>query len=318
MTEFQLLPPLIQSACILLLVVVVKAITSQFSVPNSVSLFSFYLTKLAEKVNKSENSQYQQRIAGTVGLIITLAPCLVILWLFETFIEVPEIWHFLLLFFALGPFNLSKTVKTIGNALEQGNKIKARQLLEPFTLREVGELSTMGMSKATIEAMWLKHVQQHILIGGYYLLFGPLFAIALRMVLEAHYQWNVKRHKFSAFGAFPHYLINVVSWPFSRLFIILYLISNVGRTGNKLNQLSISHFFSLNNNYLIHAIACTSSIQLGGVAKYDGVKLRRASFNPNGQQPQACHLFQAISQLKLINVFFISLLVSVIVIGFIL
>lgn len=318
MTELQHLPPLIHNMCILLLVIAVKAITSQFSSSTTVSIYSLYLAKLADKVNKTENSAYQQKIAGFVGLTITLAPCIVILWLFENFIEVPEIWHFLLLFFALGPFNLKKTLKETADALQQGNKMKARQLLEPFTLREVGELSTMGMSKATIEAVWLKHVQQHIVIAGYYLLFGPIFAIAFRMVLEAHYLWNVKRQKFSAFGAFPNYVVKLLSWPFSRMFIVLYVISNTGRVVNKVNQLSFSHFFGFDNNYLVHVIACTSGIQLGGVAKYDGVKLRRPSFNPQGQQPQIVNLQQAASQLRLINIFFICLLMSVLVIGFIL
>ena len=286
MTLWQALSPFNQQLSLLVAVLLAKIILQRIVPHAPWRGFRFYCEKLADKVNKRENSQSQQGIAGFVATLITLAPLVTILWLFETLVAIPMIWQAILLYLALGAGDIFSVSQKVAQAISASDKYKAKQTLAPYVLRDTDNLSPMGLSKAAIEMQILSHLQQYIVVIALFLLVGPLAAISYRLCLEMHYSWNIKVARFEYFGRFSNQLIQFIQWLPIRLFLLVSLILTLGQNFILTWRLTVAYFFQANNNAVLSFFATAHNIRLGGVAMYKGMKLRRASFNDNGSQPQ--------------------------------
>lgn len=295
---------------ILLIVIVLRVIHSRFAQTASIKIFPLYCQQLANKVNKDHHSENHRKIAGAIATLITFTPIIIILWLFEDFVEVPWLWSALLLYFAFGSFNLNALARQECKQLIAQDKYQAKQVLSAHLLRDTEQLSPLGLAKATIETLLLKHLQQQFVVGCYFLLFGPLAAFSYRLLLEMHYCWNTKVRRFRAFGLFVDKLTTFLQWLPYRLWLILLILTNLHQPIVLYWRLVKQHFFRLNSNLLIGYFAYILTVQLGGVAMYEREKLRRVSFNQQGRQPEVKHIFQAIKQLNVISTLIIGLLVS--------
>lgn len=286
-------PHLYSAVVILLLVVACKAVIAQFVTHDSLAFFRFYCQRMADKVSKTSNSPRQQNISGLIAILVTLVPLLVILWLFEIFIEVNWLWQGLLLYFALGNFGFSKQNQKIARELVANNNYQAKQDIAPYVLRDTDKLSTLGLSKACIEAQLLRSSQQLICVAFYYLVFGPLTALAYRLLLEMHYSWNVKTYRFVHFGATANHIAKLLQWFPSRLFALMLLIASAGQNTRLSWRLTRGKFFRLGNSLLLHILALSLEIRLSGVAMYHGQKLRKATFNEQARQAQVTDIIHA-------------------------
>ena len=303
------LPQLTQACAILALVYLVKALLTYFLPHQPLAFFRFYCQLLANKVNRRQNSDRQQQFAGSIAIVITLAPLIIILWLFADFIEVVELWQGLLLYLALGGFNIANESKAMAQALVAKQSYVAKQTLQPRVLRDTSKLSTMGLAKANIEMQLLTFSQQQLMILAYFLLFGPLFALSCRLLLEMHYSWNHKQVHFQYFGRSIAVIVNILQWPFSRALGLLILLSTIQQNLILHWRLSKRHFFSANNDFLLHNFALALGIQLAGVAIYQEQKLRRASFNQQARQPEIRDIIVASRLVRLQKVFISLMLV---------
>jgi len=301
-------PPVAQSITLLLVVVIIKSIVGKFSAPSKSHFFNFYCQRLADKVNKAENSAQQQTIAGFIAMLITLAPVIIILWLFAEFIAVPMLWQAVLLYLALGGFNLPAQAKKVAQAIVANDKYQAKQLLSPWLLRDTEQMSALGLNKACIETLLLRNLQLHFIVGFYFLLFGPLAALAFRLLLEMHYSWNIKQHRFHSFGKIVNQIVNILQWLPSRLFLFLQIIISVNQSTLLYWRLIKPLFFRLNNSISLSYLAYHLGIKLGGVAMYQKCKVRRASFNEQGQQPQPQDIIHTIKHIRKINFLTFALL----------
>jgi len=316
MTDFPALSSFSYQLLILLTVILVKAIVSHFVYHEPLRFFQFYCQKLSGKVNKPQNSSKQQAIAGLVALIITLLPILIILWMFESFVEVNFLWQFLLLYIAMGSFGLTQTSKTIAQAIASKQNYLAKQTLAPWVLRETESLSSLGLSKTSIEMQLLRTLQQGYTVAVIFIIFGPLMAIGYRLLLEMHYCWNTKLVKHKHFGLYSKHLVNLIQWLPVRVFSLLLLFASVGKNFILFWNLSRQYFFQLNNNIAILLLALNLEVKLGGVAIYDDKehskeKLRTISFNDLARQPQALDIIHAnkrIHGIIYITLFFVALL----------
>ena len=281
--------------------------------------FQFYNFQLAKKVNNPYNSQTQQKIAGLIAIIVTLLPLLIILWLFEAFIEVLWIWEGMLLYFSLGSLTLGHNGKKLAQLLVANKQYEAKQYLQDFVLRDTKPLSNMGLSKACIEMQLLKTLQQHITVVFYFIAIGPLAALAYRLLLEMHYSWNTKLKNHMSFGQPVNIIVNILQWVPIRLFTLLLLLSATRINITLCWRLIRSQFFRLNNNIALNCLALSLQIKLGGVAMYEEIKVRKVSFNEQGRQPEPSDIIHADKQIKqpvilggitLICIAFIALFVS--------
>lgn len=286
-------PHLYSAVVTLLLLMALKAILGQFITQQPLAFFNFYCQRLADKVNKANNSPRQQNISGLIAIIVTLVPLITILWLFETLIEVQWLWQALLLYFALGSFGLTKTSKAIARELVANNNYQAKQKLAPLVLRDTEQLSPLGISKACIEMKVLRSSQLLVCVGFYYLILGPLAALTFRLLLEMHYSWNIKLHRFIHFGAAVNHFVKLLQWLPSRLFALLLLLGTVNQNIRLYWRLIRGKFFQLDNSILLHVLALGLGIRLSGVAMYNGNKVRKASFNDHARQPQTTDIIHA-------------------------
>lgn len=286
MLDWPTLSPFNQQLLLLVSVLLLKVLLQKIAPHHPWLGFRFYCSKLAEKVNKAENSDTQKRIAGIVAVVITFLPLWIIAWLFESLVAIPTLWQGLLLYFALGSGNIFSLAKAIAMAITANNNYQAKQLLKPFVLRDTDKLSKLGLTKATIEMQILTHLHHYVSVCFFFLLLGPLAAFSYRLILEMHYSWNTKRHPFKYFGRFAYHLVQVLQWVPSRLFVLVALLLTVGQNFLLVWRLSMMHFFSTTNDCVLAFFAPAHNIRLGGVAMYDMNKLRKASFNDHGHQPE--------------------------------
>ncbi|MFD2165291.1 cobalamin biosynthesis protein [Thalassotalea euphylliae] len=290
------LPPQLHGITILVVVMLVKRILQGISPHEPFIYFRFFCQQLALKVNKSENGSRQQTISGFVAVLITFAPLWVILWLFADFVQVEALWQALLLYFALGELTLKPTANKVVKTLSAGDKYQAKQLLADQVLRDTEQLSPLGINKATIEMLILRHMQQTVAVSFLFLLGGGLLAISYRLILEMHYSWNQKITALRAFGQFAKQLTELFTWLPCRFMLLAGLFLSFGQQSTLLWRMTMPDFFKLNNHALLQFFAIALNVRLAGVAMYKGIKVRRRSFNDNGKQPEikdivSCHQF---------------------------
>ena len=313
---FNSLPLVVQNMIVLLAVVMLKILFSKLSPSIKqqafFSFYRFYCQQLAEKVNKEKNSNTQRKIAGFIATLITITPLVIIVWLFAAFIAVPIIWQCILLFVALGSFNLNPLGRNVAKTLAAHDKYQAKQLITPWLFRDTEQLSPIGISKACIEMIALRKLQQHFIVGCYFIFIGPLAALTFRLLLETHYSWNIKQHKFYDFGRFINVITNILQWLPSRLFLMLLIFTSINQSTLLFWRLIKKQFFMINNNIIINYLSYILNIKLGGVAMYNKNKVQRLSFNEQGQQPQAKDIIAAINQLNLVMILSFGIVISII------
>jgi len=309
MNEFLMEHGFINNLSILLSVVLLKIILSIFLIKEPLHLFRFFCDQLAKKVNNPNNGQNQQKIAGIVGMFTTLIPLIIIFWLFEDFIEVTWLWHAFLLYLALGSFGLTRISMKISKALMVNKTYEAKQMLQPLVLRETDKLSTLGISKTTIEMQLLQTIQQCFAVSFYFLLIGPLAALAYRLMLEMHYSWNIKKKGFSSFGKHINSLIQLLQWLPTRLFVFILLLGTIGQNFILFWRLINKHYFSLNNHIALYALSLALEKKLGGVAIYNNEKTRRVNVNDKAREPEPQDIILATKRINQVLYFSLTTIV---------
>ncbi len=310
MAEFNSLSAFSYSLLLLIIVIICKALFSHFIPHEPLRFFQFYCLRLSDKVNKSTNSSQQQTVAGCISILVSLVPIAIILYLFEAFIEVNVLWQALLLYVAIGSFDLASINKAIAQSLAAKQTYFAKQTLKPWVLRETEQLSSIGLSKCCIEMQLLRTLQQGYTVAVIFLLAGPLAAIIYRLLLEMHYCWNTKLTNFIHFGLYSKRLINILQWLPVRIFALLLLFTSIGKNFVLFWRLSRQMFFQLNNNIALLLLALSLEVRLGGVAMYDDknqgkYKLRKTSFNDLARQPQITDIIHGSKKIK--SIIFLSL-----------
>ncbi|QOL26059.1 cobalamin biosynthesis protein [Thalassotalea sp. LPB0316] len=312
MQWFEQLPYLVGQICLLFAVIATKAIVTRLSEVEPLQAFAFFCQQLAKKVNKpAQNSPNQQVISGFVAILITICPIVIILWLFADFILIPELWQAMLLFFALGGFGVKRQSLKMAQAIKGQNTYQAKQDAQRLLLRKTDNLSSLGLTKANIEAQILHFLQQQFVVALLFLSFGALSALSYRLLLVMHQQWNIKQPDFNDFGQPIHRLINLITWLPSRLLGIMMLLTSIGQNFLLKWRLARGHFFKLNNDFVIHLFALNLGVCLGGVAMYQDTKLRRVSFNESAKPSEISDVINASKQVLTLQLF------SMVIIGFI-
>lgn len=324
MTDFIALSSFSYQLLVLLVVISCKAAVSHFIRHEPLRFFQFYCQKLSDKVNKPQNSPQQQTIAGLISVLVTLLPIVIILYLFEAFIEVNMLWQALLLYIAIGSFGLAQINKTIAQALVSKQNYFAKQTLKPWVLRETEPLSTLGLSKNSIEMLLLRTLQQGYAVAVIFLIGGPLAAISYRLLVEMHYCWNTKLVSYHYFGLYSRRLVNFLQWLPVRIFSLLLLFICIGKNFVLFWRLSKQYFFQRDNSIALLLLALNLEIKLGGVALYndqnqDQQKLRKRSFNDLARQPQVTDIIHASNTVKsiiYISLFFVTFITFIFELAF--
>ncbi len=307
--------PFASNLLLLVVVILLKWGITPFTAANVFVYFREYCKLLSNKVNKENNTHAQQRIAGGVALSINFLTIMIILWLFADFIEVTWLWHGLLLFLAIDGFQYNKKGKEIAQAIVANNSYLAKKLLNPLMLRESNNLSTMGLTKAFIEVHILTLCQQLLITGFYFLCFGPLGAIAYRLLLEMHYSWNIKKSQFIHFGQPISVIVNILQWLPIRIITLVLFITTMNNQSLLYWRLIKQDIFKLNNSIVLHYFALLNETKLAGVAMYknqygSNEKLRREGFNQQARNPEPTDIIHTNQRIMFLCIWLLLLTIA--------
>lgn len=303
--------PVIQSFLILLLVVMIEKLWTFPDKVHPVSLLRYMGKLLVNKVNKPDNSVYQQKLSGVLTPAIILAPVILLIWLLTSVAEYPLFFDGLMLLMALQFHGVPLQLIKITRLLQANKKSLAREQLQKLVLRDTNNLSSMGIIKTAIEACCLRYCYLYTPVLFWFMCLGGTGALVYRILFELHMEWNPKKTSMKAFGQPLHQLLKAGYWLPLRITLSgLMLFSGVSRGWKalRLSRPRSSHQLTL----VVFASALKA--QLSGPVMYQGQKYRCAKVG-GYHAPELPHLQLCIQLTSYLTLMWLTgtLLISAIV-----
>ena len=273
------------------------------------TLFRFFAKQLATKVNPDINRSIQQQtLSGSLAIVVTLCPVLIILFAFYQFSELPLVLDALVLYFSLDWSDRRTTADCIAKNLQRQQLTLAREHARSILLRDTLTMSSMGLSKATIESLLLQSGRLFVGVIIFFLLGGGIAALTYRLLQALQQQWNPKLPQFQYFGMPVTKIANFCAAPALLLCsLIIALQYGVKRCYAQCYQ--PFHRFTP----VAHWTLCCTSIalhcNLGGPAFYGGKKYQRSRITA-GREPTPSDIGRCLKLLGFVHGFIILLLCS--------
>jgi len=263
--------PTIQSFLVLILIVLVERVLSIPDKYHPLSLLKLMAIRMTSKVNKSTNSHYQQKISGSLAILVITVPSLACLMLLHNFAEFPLFFDAIFLLLALSFSQVQSRITSIANLLAADKKTLAREKLKPLVLRQTEQLSTMGLIKASIETLCLRYSYQYIATLFWFMCLGGIGAFGYRLLFELQQAWNPKQVGFQYFGQPIQKLVRLLSWLPVRLSLLCFMLSH-----NISSAWQALRLYAPKTSHQLILIICGGAlgIQLGGPVIYNQQKYR--------------------------------------------
>jgi adenosylcobinamide-phosphate synthase len=258
------------------------------------TFFRIFADRLALKVHPDPaRASVQQLISGNLALALVLVPTIALLAPLYWLSDWPLVLDALLLYFCLDFSYYRRQSHKIALAIKARQNSRAKDLLQPLVLRQTQNLSSAGLSKATIEMLWLRTARQWLAVSFWFLVGGGLAAVAYRLVLLCNQQWNDKQHNFRYFGRPAAVLALWASFPASLIcalqLAVLTGISSAVRQWRQARGLDLC----LSQLLIFGALAAALKVNLAGPVVYQQEKIRRPRLGP-ALLPQACDVLTAL------------------------
>jgi adenosylcobinamide-phosphate synthase len=200
--------------------------------------------------------------------------------------------HALLLYFCLGLRSLRDHCLPIAKALVAGDLVQARVLTSRIVTRDTTNASDTDVAKAAVESL---------LENGNDAVFGTLFcfvlaggpgALLFRLANTLDAMWGYRTPRFHAFGCVAARIDDVLNWIPARLTALSYLSLGNARIGWQCWRTQAPAWPSPNAGPVMAAGAGALQLQLGGMARYDGVDEDRPPLG-SGSEPNAQDILRA-------------------------
>lgn len=172
-----------------------------------------WLTDLAKglslKVNHTHRASSQQFIAGMLSTILLILPFWLIISFFIELAEFPWFFEALIIYVCLQDDHFRYIANEVSILIRRDNKVRARTLLLPWINRSTQSLSSVGLSKITIERLATTPTYGVAATVLFYCVGGvPLLLIA-RMVKQLDNAWPVYNPQYRYFGM-PAYMLSAI------------------------------------------------------------------------------------------------------------
>ncbi|WP_249185440.1 cobalamin biosynthesis protein [Moritella sp. 5] len=259
-----------QSVFILLTAVVIARLPLCPPHFHPTQLLNQLFSAIADKVNNAQRSHQQQYIAGNLALITMLGFILIIAAVIQFIVIEPILFEFVLLLCLLKWEKINLPEIDLGN-LEKQTIISQ---IQPRTLRDLDQLSLLGLHKASIENLCLRNSYQWFAVIFWYISVGIWAAIIYRVIQLMAHNWNSKLTVNRHFGRPAAFLLHLLSAP--NHIILGCTLRSLQRATSPLENLNKQakkwHHFS--SGFLLSSFAYSLAIQLGGPRKYQGTMNR--------------------------------------------
>lgn len=236
--------------------------------------------RLADKVHPDPNRHKKQLvISGLLAMLSAILPVIIIFYLFLPLVEFVWFIDLIVLWICLSSQECQQANLKIYRALTTQQKLLARDRLSDWVLRDTQNLSELGIVKASIESQTLRSGYYYHAILFWYLLAGPVWVLAFRLLLELNACWNAKIVRFADFGKPTQLTLHLLAWLPMRLFaFILVLGSGIFKAHRSVKHCKNTWRYT-NNLWPLAAISQSLKVQLGGAVSYAGNKVRRPQLN---------------------------------------
>ncbi|MFT5281766.1 MAG: adenosylcobinamide-phosphate synthase [Kangiellaceae bacterium] len=252
--------------------------------------FKFVCQQMAKKVIKKGHSHQQLVISGSLALFILVLPTLVIAYLMHDFASYQWLFDTLLLWLLIQYTEDVHLFSKGVNALEMNKKQLSKDLLQQRLLRNTQPLSALGLTKASVESIFVRYHHQQFTTIFCYLLLGPIAALAYRLCYEAHQAWNVKLTEFRVFGRLANMLTLIFQIvPSMLLSISFVIVSSPTAVAGYFKEKQLWEMLTQvllvrnNQNLLLLCLAHALNVNIGGPLMYGDTKYIRLRFAPSLQ-----------------------------------
>jgi adenosylcobinamide-phosphate synthase len=281
--------PLLANMQPMLIVCAALAIEKLIPISSSIdplSFFRFVCQRMASKVLGQQCSSKQLMTSGSLALLLLVLPLLIVAYLVLQFASYQWLLDILLLWLLIQFTGNIKIVTRGIDALQTDKKQLAKELLQQTSLRNTQSLSSLGLAKASLEAIFLRYHHQQFTTILCYLLLGPIAALCYRLCYEANQVWNIKLKEFHYFGR----LTNIITQMFQLIPSLVMSISFVLISSPKALILhlkqkplikSIKQAIGLlgNQSLLLQTLSSALNVNTGGPVMYGTTKKQRTRFS---------------------------------------
>lgn len=304
------------------LILVITALAAKFApLPaayHPLTFFRFLADRLADKVHPTlSRSVQQQRLSGTLAMLVTLLPALALGYALYHFSELPYLLDALLLYFSLDWSLKQQQAAKVAANIERNQLTLAREQADLLLLRDTSTLTAMGLSKACIESLLLRSARQVIAVFFWFLCGGGLATATYRLLQELSLQWNGKLPRFRYFGQPARLCVNILAIPAMLIsYSIITLQAGILLVFRRFRQINDNTFPYL-QFWLLSAAASALNISLGGPLYYQQQKQHRSRIIRE-HEPEARDILRTLTLLNYLHFYSLLLATSVCLIQFVL
>lgn len=292
------------------ILIVVFAIARLLPFPETyhpLSLFRYFASQLAVKVNPPGRSEQQQKLSGFLAILVSIIPFIIVLYGLYQFSGFPFLLDALLLYFSLNWRTDAKRANEIAVNIQRQQLTLARSQSRSLLLRDTDKLTPMGLSKACLESLIFRSSYQVLAVFFWFICGGGIAVICYRLLHELQQQWNSKLTPFRYFGAAISSISTLLALPAMLLSCLLFMLQGSVTRARKLYLSSPRLYFSMLQQYLLCAASVALAVKLGGPVYYAGKKFSRSRIGKDNE-PGTQAISRCLSLLSYQHIFVLLLI----------
>lgn len=233
---------------------------------------------LAQKVNKTDSTPQQRKVAGTLSLFTYFLIVGTLVWALLFVMPYDLVTEAVLLYLSMGFHAVSAANKNIEDALRNKQKSLARSFLTEITTVSTNRLSELGIIKTTLEESILAWLNQWLMPVVLFICFGGIASFAYALITTAINSWPILNPKFKDFAAIPHKIKTWFELPFTLVLLPLFSIFKSSPGWLKItftNRLAWPSKSSLTELLWCSVVAAGCKIEMAGPVMFDDQKVTR-------------------------------------------
>ncbi|MFV7769224.1 cobalamin biosynthesis protein CobD/CbiB [Shewanella marisflavi] len=265
--------PFYQGAAILLVAIVMELLAPLPREYQAFYWFSHLAKNLSAKVARRDRDAGQQRLAGSLSILLLVVPFWLILSFLLELAAFPWFFECVFLYLCLCDEQFHKVAEETAQALSRQDKQQARKLLSHWVYRDTRELSEVGLCKTVIEKLLTTSIYGTVATILFFAIGGAPLVLGARMIKQLEYTWPALNPEYREFGRPAYLLSSLIYWLPTQAWNFTLAIQ--GGPGALMQLLRPPKSSQPVNNYLptCALAAKVLNTELGGPQKFAGQKV---------------------------------------------
>ncbi len=227
-------------------------------------------------LNRRPAARGRSRVAGLLAWSVAVLPCVAVTaWIAARAPDTTRLcaWiaDIIALYFAVGARSLRDHIAPIAEALRGGDLPGARSLASRIVSRDLRDADEEAIARAAVESA-LENGSDAIFAPLFWLVVGGAPGVVLyRLANTLDAMWGYRNARFGSFGWAAARIDDVLNWMPARLTAMSYAL--LGHTADALRcwRAQAPRWSSPNAGPVMASGAGSLRVQLGGLARYDGI-----------------------------------------------